>query len=127
MTIGEWENEVRAIIRMEPNCLCRPFAALRRHGDLRAISPFVESLHDFRVFDLEFAEPPQCLTDDRAFGFELLVVGHVLQLAAAAVIAHVMRARRGGSSLPRPRRPPALRPRGDAVGLVRNRSAAATR
>src|SRR5258705_7751938 len=111
MTIGEWENEVRAIIRMEPNCLCRPFAALRRHGDLRAISPFVESLHDFRVFDLEFAEPPQCLTDDRAFGFELLVVGHVLQLAAAAVIAHVMRARRWDSSWPRPDPPPRPPPR----------------
>src|SRR5258708_25206088 len=121
MTIGEWENEVRAIIRMEPNCLCRPFAALRRHGDLRAISPFVESLHDFRVFDLEFAEPPQCLTDDGAFGFELLVVGHVLQLATAAVIAHVMRARRGDSFWPRRAHLPPPPPPGVSMAPARSR------
>src|SRR5882762_2738376 len=100
MTIGEWKNEVRAIVRMEPNCLCRPLAPLRRHGDLRAIPPFVESLHDFGVFDLEFAEPPQRIADDRAFGPELLVIRHVLQLATAAVIAHVMRARRRDSPWP---------------------------
>src|SRR6266480_2261954 len=92
VTISKRENEVRPVKRVHANRLCRPFAALCRHGDFRAIPPLVETLHDFGVLDLEFAEPPQCLTDDRALGLKLGIVGEMLELTAAAMIADVVRA-----------------------------------
>lgn len=96
MTIGEREDEVRPVVRMETNRL-----GLRGHRDLGSIPPLFQCFNNLGVREIQFPDAPQRITDDRALGCELAVVRDVLQLAAATVIVHVMRAGRRHPAGPR--------------------------
>src|SRR5438094_8949419 len=74
-----------------------PSTALHREADLRSIPPLLDRLADLGVADVALAGPPQRLPPDRLLGSELRFVGDVLQLAAAAVILHVVGARCGNA------------------------------
>src|SRR5437867_4239376 len=71
--------------------------ALHREADLRSIPPLLDRLDDLGFADVELGDPPQRLPHDRLLGNELRFVGDVLQLAAAAVILHVVGARCGNA------------------------------
>jgi len=92
VTIGERKNKVRPIVGVQANS-----QSLRRHGDLRSVPPLLEGFHDFRVLDLELPDPAQRIAHNRALGTELAFVGDVLELAAAAMIVHVVRTGRRDS------------------------------
>src|SRR3989454_1087058 len=74
-----------------------PSTALHRKTDLRSIPPLLDRLDDLGVADVELGDPPQRLLHDRLLGNELRFVGDMLQLAAAAVILHVVGARCGNA------------------------------
>jgi len=68
-------------------------AALHREAYLCPIAPLLDRLDDLGVADVELGDPSQRVAHDRPLGGELRFVRHVLQLAAAAVILHVVRTR----------------------------------
>jgi hypothetical protein len=94
VTIGEGKHEVCAIIRVKTDgrMAGRP-DGLHRHGYFGPVPPLLERLDYVRIIDLQFPDPPQCVPYNRALGGELRIVRDMLELTAAAVIVHVMRAR----------------------------------
>src|SRR5207245_4312237 len=72
----------------------------RFHGDFRPIAPLLQRFNDLGVRQIQLADPPQRITNDRALGTQLTVVCEMLQLAAAAVVVDVMRTRRRDPSWP---------------------------
>src|SRR5256885_6622515 len=82
---------------METHRPAPPSTALHRETDLRSIPPLLDRLDDLGVADVELGDPPQRLPHDRLLGNELRFVGDMLQLAAAAVILHVVGARCGNA------------------------------
>src|SRR5207245_8036869 len=112
VTIGERKNRIRPIVWGQTDS-----QSFRLHGDLRSIAPLIEGFDDFRVCDLELPDAAQRIAHNRALGTELAFVGDMLELAAAAMIVHVVRARGRDSSGTRPHDRADLRAREVAVAL----------
>src|SRR5437016_13156203 len=85
---------------METHRARPPSTALHRETDLRSMPPLLDRLDDLGVADVELGDPPQRLPQDRLLGSELRFISDVLQLAAAAVILHVVGARYGNAGHP---------------------------
>src|SRR5205809_3856276 len=97
MTVLQIEHRGGTIVRVKPDRPRPRSTALHRETDLRSIPPLLDRLDDLGVADVELGDPPQRLPHDRLLGNELRFVGDVLQLAAAAVILHVVGARCGNA------------------------------
>src|SRR5204862_971134 len=79
-----------------PQRLTPPLPApLRRRRAPGPMPPLRESLDEFGLLDLKFANPPQRISHIRPLRRELAIVRQVLQLTSTTVIVHVVRARRG--------------------------------
>src|SRR2546426_902692 len=100
MTVLQVEYRSGAIVLVEAHRPRPPSSALDRETHLRSIPPLLDRLDNLGVADVELGDPPQRLPHDRLLGSELRFVGDVLQLAAAAMILHVVGARCGNAGRP---------------------------
>src|SRR5438874_12322393 len=94
VAVDEREDTTRLIVRVEPDRPGPPSTAFDRQTYFRPIPPLLDRFDDLRVGDVELADASQGVAHDGLLGGELGVVAQVLQLAAAAAVAHVMGARR---------------------------------
>src|SRR5262245_6739057 len=91
MTIGQWKNEIRTIVRMQSDRRpARRSDRLRFHRDLCPIPPFFECFDDFGVLDIQLPDTTQRIADDGALRRQLRLVADMLQLTTAAVIVDVV-------------------------------------
>ena len=113
VAVHERKDSQGLVVGMEPDRLRPPAAVLDRQRDLRPIPPLLDGLDDLRVGDIQLADASQRVPHDGPLGRELRIVCQVLELAAAAPVAHIVRTRRRNPCVPRCRCHdlPQLRPR----------------
>jgi hypothetical protein len=85
----EIEDLVRAVVRVQPDPA--PVGA-RGQGDLGAVAEFLGRRNDRRILDLPPRDPAERVAHEAAPGLTLCGGCQVLELAAAAVVPHVVRA-----------------------------------